>query len=352
MAGNQGTQDWFYHAPAKKKEGEGPADYPAPSQIPLSSYVMVDERDDDTGMKRGWIRDTDSKYVKLAKMGGRKVMRRREPRSTPTEAKAYPRVEWFDHEEAEPSENENTGGRPIYLPEYMVHEEHNPEGYVDEHADTRQPLRRPPYSLQDKLTAFQRDGDSVTDKRVKLPEEQPFQRKPVGTKKEKQLKAAAKQQANQRKASSQQSQRYPPVDIPPPHDKANISKLLSMGYQMDWYNDREKYYVEQKKIQDKQPKWEVTKTEPKPSTEYRDYISKQELTRELKAKPKEKRISSAGRKSQERRGSQEENKTLFKISKFEKASPKVDTHWSEGYGKDKQELPIDTYQQQLHMDMS
>ena len=33
---------------------------------------MVDEREDDTGMKRGWIRDTDSKYVRMAKMGGRK----------------------------------------------------------------------------------------------------------------------------------------------------------------------------------------------------------------------------------------------------------------------------------------
>ncbi len=90
----------------------------------------------------------------------------------------------------------------------MVHEEHNPEGYVDEQAATRPPPRRPPYSLQDKLTAFQRDGDSVTDKNFKLPEEKPFQKKHVTTKKDKQLKAATKQQATRRR-SSQESQRYP-----------------------------------------------------------------------------------------------------------------------------------------------
>lgn len=33
------------------------------------------------------------------------LLRFREPRTTPTEAKAYPRVEWFDHVEDDPPEN-------------------------------------------------------------------------------------------------------------------------------------------------------------------------------------------------------------------------------------------------------
>ena len=87
-----------------------------------------------------------------------------------------------------------------------------------------------------------------------------------------------------------------------------------MGYQMDWYNDREKYYEEQQKHQEKQPKWETTKTEPKPTTEYRDYISKQEMTKELKAKPKPK-IKERRKSQEERRGSLNEDKALFKLSR-------------------------------------
>ena len=61
--------------------------------------------------------------------------------------------------------------RKVYLPDYMVHEEYNPDTQVDEQEGKRPPPRRPPYSLQDKLSVFQREGDSAADKmHVKLPE--------------------------------------------------------------------------------------------------------------------------------------------------------------------------------------
>lgn len=350
MAGNGGTQDWFYHAPARKKEGESAVEYPAPSQIPLGN-IVTEDREEETGMKRGWIRDCDSKYTRLAKMGGRKdLLRFREPRTTPTEAKSYPRVEWFDHVEDDPPEN--TGPRQIFLPEYMVHEEHQPEinPETTEYRASSGPTRRPPFSLQDKLTAFQRDGDRVCDKTVKLPEEQPFQRKPAAgsKKKEQQLKAAAKQQTVQKRGGSSDSdKRYPTVDMNPPQDKASMSKLLSMGYQIDWYDQREKYDEENKKIQAKQPKWEVTKQSPKPSTEYRDYINKQEIPREVKVGDMMKQKPAEKRTSGERRGSDGSVKGLFKLSKFEKASAKVDTHWTDNT---EQRNAVNAYAQNLDMD--
>lgn len=64
------------------------------------------------------------------------------------------------------------------MPDYMVHEEYTPEKpQEDELSGTRQPPRRPPYSLQDSISAFQRDGESVTDKTVKLDEDVPYSKR-------------------------------------------------------------------------------------------------------------------------------------------------------------------------------
>ncbi len=66
--------DWFYHAPGKKDKTVKFADVIPASQIPgLGNHddgpVDLSE---DIHLRRKWIRDTDSKYVKLAKAGGRK----------------------------------------------------------------------------------------------------------------------------------------------------------------------------------------------------------------------------------------------------------------------------------------
>lgn len=57
--------------------------------------------------RRKWIRDTDSKYIKLAKGGGRKnLLNYREPPSEKPEEVGYPRVDWFDHYNLGPENGE------------------------------------------------------------------------------------------------------------------------------------------------------------------------------------------------------------------------------------------------------
>lgn len=105
--------DWFCHPANKKKETEAVGAPPA-SQIPGLSNLPDDatiETEDDRTFRRKWIRDTDSKYIRLAKKGGRQdLLAFREPKPKSDEAVEYPRVDWFDHEhpyDEEEETNEN-----------------------------------------------------------------------------------------------------------------------------------------------------------------------------------------------------------------------------------------------------
>lgn len=62
---------WFYHAPAPAaSRSDEPAPAPAPSQIPgLSDLPYEEEQPRLTN-----LRDTDTKYIRLAKQGGRPGM--------------------------------------------------------------------------------------------------------------------------------------------------------------------------------------------------------------------------------------------------------------------------------------
>ena len=64
-------QGWFYHAPEKKRINVDRVEYPAPSQIPGIGY------DDPTLLEKEEVqemmfKETDSKYIRMAKLGGRK----------------------------------------------------------------------------------------------------------------------------------------------------------------------------------------------------------------------------------------------------------------------------------------
>ncbi|KAJ7380388.1 hypothetical protein OS493_008844 [Desmophyllum pertusum] len=68
------TQDWYYHAPSKRVV-QSPKAAPPASQIPGIgglSDESANPEGDDRHFRRKWIRDTDSKYIKLAKGGGKK----------------------------------------------------------------------------------------------------------------------------------------------------------------------------------------------------------------------------------------------------------------------------------------
>lgn len=66
--------DWFYHIPAARSKNPPSVIAPIQSQIPGLGEIPEDAiaNDNDKHFKRKWIRDTDSKYVKLGKAGGRK----------------------------------------------------------------------------------------------------------------------------------------------------------------------------------------------------------------------------------------------------------------------------------------
>lgn len=307
----------------------------------LGNAIEDDVGRDETGMMRGWIRESDSKYIKLAKQRGRKDLLQIRERPPPgKEAKPYPRVDWFDHNPEQDQQDDSTV-RKVYLPDYMVHEEYNPETYVDEQEGKRPPPRRPPFSLQDKMTVFQREGDSVTDKmHVKLPEIKPTGRRPP--KKDKGKKEDSK---------SQSQKRYP--NAPVSHDKQEkpaMGKLLNFGYQHEWYDQREKYYEHQKKIQTQQPPWESAAADQgsRLTTEYRDAINPGgKKAGKGQGSPRSKRIPMTKKtEAMEKARQEDKEKDLFKMSKFEKVGPKINSHWSDGPRLSDQEK-LDTYTQQL-----
>lgn len=58
---------------------------------------MPDEMEE-RRFRRKWIRDTDSKYIQLAKGGGRKnLLTYKDPPVEDKTSVGYPRVDWFDH---------------------------------------------------------------------------------------------------------------------------------------------------------------------------------------------------------------------------------------------------------------
>ena len=61
--------EWFYHVPQRKKGPNEPPPVPLMSQIPGLSDLPVEEQKEPHAVL---IRDTDSNYIRLAKMGGRK----------------------------------------------------------------------------------------------------------------------------------------------------------------------------------------------------------------------------------------------------------------------------------------
>lgn len=86
---------------------------PPASQIPGIGGLPDEQANpegDDRHFRRKWIRDTDSKYIKLAKGGGRKnLLAFRSPPLKAEEPLPYPRVDWFDHEHLPEDELDESG---------------------------------------------------------------------------------------------------------------------------------------------------------------------------------------------------------------------------------------------------
>jgi len=125
MAGN--GQDWFYHSPASKGKSER-VNVPPASQIPGLSQLIPDDHANDRQQSRSCVRDSDSKYIKLAKQGGRKNLLQFHQKDTSSkEAQPYPRVHWFDHQQMTREQEQQILARSAWIPpDYMRQQRKTP----------------------------------------------------------------------------------------------------------------------------------------------------------------------------------------------------------------------------------
>lgn len=293
------TQDWYYHAPIKRTT-KSPKAAPPASQIPGIGGLkdeFANPESDERHFRRKWIRDTDSKYIKMAKQGGRKnLLAYRSPPVKPDEPVPYPRVDWFDHDHPE---EDDEAGQPAQLEEQ--HKEPAKEGYrvlpdwyvhvhdlpSDDEVVTGAYTRKRPIIGFDNLSNWQReDKDSKGNtSNVRLP---PLKRIHKRDKRYEELKQA------QKCAPQQRQVRLPKIDPEP----VNFKHLLSMGYQRDWLNEQDQKSKEKRTERKQQQK----EHEEKREEQNRNAISMR--------KPKD------GSKS---------DKPLFKLSRFESMQPRVET---------------------------
>ncbi|XP_071941253.1 uncharacterized protein C7orf57-like isoform X2 [Antedon mediterranea] len=308
MSAGGGTQD---------RRNSEPVDYPAVSQIPgLSS--LAQDIDDETGAKVGWIKETDTKYIRLAKMGGRKdLLRHRENKVPNSEAKAYPRCEWFDYVEYDGAED--LGPHQSYLPDYMVYKEFK----THEQPEYSQKPKRPPYSLNDNLSAFQRDGNTVTDKTIKLPEVDRQYKKGVVFKvrKDKHAGFVRPTEKGQRKNDKNKTGSSPPKE-----QNVTFSKLMSMSYQDEWLKQRQEEALHQQRMQEQQKNKDSSQNKNKITTEYREIICKDQQNQKTTSHSAPKIRHTKASEARKRRDSNDE-KELFKLNRFTKVGAKVDSHW-------------------------
>jgi len=205
------TQDWYYHAPSKRTT-KSPKPAPPASQIPGIGGLkdeLADPEKDDRHFRRKWIRDTDSKYIKMAKAGGRKdLLAFRSPPVKDAEPVPYPRVDWFDHdhpgEDAEfdepgqiiDHEEQHKEPKPGYrvLPDWYVHVHDLPS---DDEVVTGSYRTKRPIIGFDNLSKWQRDVKEEREipSNVRLP---PLKRIHKPDKRFEELKEAQKSEPQRR----------------------------------------------------------------------------------------------------------------------------------------------------------
>ncbi|XP_036859055.2 uncharacterized protein C7orf57 homolog isoform X2 [Manis javanica] len=155
--------DWYYHLPVKRSEKAVEA--PPASQIPGLSQRTEPPNGHGPGMRRYWIKETDSEYVKLAKQGGRPdLLMHFAPGTRKGSPVAYSLPDWYIHH-SKPQTTNQRQAPAIALPEYMVYEEFNPG-----QANGSYESRRGPFDF-DVKTVWQREAEEQEkeEKKVRLP---------------------------------------------------------------------------------------------------------------------------------------------------------------------------------------
>lgn len=238
---------WFYHAPPRPKECDRVIP-PPPSQIPgLSDVSHLPE----PPQPRMWIKESDSKYIQLAKMGGRQDLLSYNPPDTHSEEPVgYPRVDWYYDNLTPPKPADECESEPyqFMLPDYMVFQ---PNGPKKNNRNQNSNSGATGSFSNDNSTVFQREGGKATDKTQKLPEERP---PGYGVRAEKQQQKDAK--AGKAKSfvfSCDAAPKPPPSNFAKEVERegADMKKLMSYGYACD-YDMQRKQYERQTQLRDEQ----------------------------------------------------------------------------------------------------
>ncbi|GFR77972.1 hypothetical protein ElyMa_005838200 [Elysia marginata] len=227
---------WFYHAPAKKTITEK-VDYPAPSNIPGIGFDEPGSLEPEQ-VKEMMFRETDSQYIRLAKMGGRKDLLAFTPERyrAKQQETGYPRNEWYYLEDNRIEDEEKKAQEEkeweFLLPEYMVHKAYRPS-FEDPSTPTRSaaPYHTEKHSIMDQ-------GKSATDKTVKIPE---VRRPGYGVRNQKPPLAQQKMPPREKAFKPKESEHFESrngqkMTMPTEReDPTSMMKLLSGEYEREWY---------------------------------------------------------------------------------------------------------------------
>ncbi|KAK7112977.1 uncharacterized protein C7orf57 homolog [Littorina saxatilis] len=310
---------WFYHAPAKRTEGTEPVGVPPASQIPGLGDVEVLEPDTPKEMV---FRDTDTKYIRMAKMGGRKdLLSIRQNSDKKKEPVGYPRSEWFYLEDnaLEDQAQKEREQEPwqFLLPEYMVHQGRG-ETSVDG-TTVGGPRRRVPYATEEQ-SQFTRDGQSMTDKTVKIPETRP---PGFGIRSGKPAPRGPKMDKTKPLSSQVQGERprlrHQPMPSEP-EDETNMTKLLAGTYEKEWHERVTGWQDKQTKNRDKSQAF--IHSDGPARTEYNNNYTQSSAGSNRTTR----RVYSG--ENREAAKKEEEKKEIFKLSKFKNVPARINSHQS------------------------
>lgn len=211
--------DWYYHLPARRSEKA--VDAPPVSQIPGLSELRGDPPSRHTlATRRYWIKDTDSEYVKLAKQGGRPdLLMHLAPGTRKGSPVTYSLPDWYVHH-SKPSAASQRQVLAAYMPDYMVHEEFNPDLSSGNYES-----RRGPFDF-DMKTVWQREAEELDEKKkVRLPAINSRNPSKAGT------PPGPRDPAGSRLS-------FPPMPGYKTSSPTNFSKLISNGYRDEWMQPR------------------------------------------------------------------------------------------------------------------
>ncbi|KAK6961246.1 hypothetical protein BgiMline_033939 [Biomphalaria glabrata] len=310
---------WFYHAPTKKNVGAPKLDYPAPSNIPgLGFDDPVDV--ENQHCKEMVFKETDTHYIRLAKMGGRKDLlsfKSDNERQKSAGPRGYPRNDWFYLEDNRMQDeyergNEEKKSWQFLLPDYMVHQSYKPSF---EEPDSRPTRSAAPFYTE--VNCGIEEGRHATDKTVKIQEP----RKPgFGVRLEKPAATAQKPPPRDKitkpkDSETLQGERKKQNLIVMPTEKeepTNMQKLLSGDYEKEWYS----------KLAQMQYKEQANLMKDAPNSNDPQMVLSEKIS---SANHRRNRTDIQSSYTHKRKNEVEE-KEPFVLNRFKNISPKVDSY--------------------------